>query len=166
MTDGNPQQDQVKPSEQRSGDALHDKEAGEKGQWAATAGEGIVPAELGGSDAPREMLGDDPQLGSSVHGVTTGSDRPATETGIDPSGGDKADAVTDGGPDLQPGAEPDLKDTAAAAIHQSQAGPGGKTSDGQMAANLSVWLRESQPSRARTRRAEPPSGGRRGSRKA
>jgi len=130
MTDGNQQQDPVKPSEQRGGAALHDKEAGEKGGWAGTAAEGIVPAELGGSDAPREMLGDDPQLGSSVLGVTTGSDEPATEAGIDQSGGDKADAVTDGGPDLERGAEPDLKDIAAAAVHQSQAGPDRDGSDG------------------------------------
>jgi hypothetical protein len=130
MADSNQQQDLVKPSEQRGGAALHDKEAREKGRWAGTAGEGIVPAELGGSDAPREMLADDPQLGSSVLGVTTGSDKPATETGIDRSGGDNADAATDGGPDLPPGAEPDLKDIAAAAIHQSQPEPGSGESDG------------------------------------
>jgi hypothetical protein len=166
MTDSNQQQDRVKPSEQRGGAALHHKEAGEKGGWAGTAAEGIVPAELGGSDAPRELLADDPQLGSSVLGVTTGSDKPATETGIDRSGGDNADAVTDGGPDLPPGVEPDLKDVAAAAIDQSQAGPGGVESDGQMAANLSAWVRESQASGARTRRASPSSGARRGSRNA
>jgi hypothetical protein len=113
MTDGDQQQDQVKPSEQRGGAALHDKEAGEKGRWARTAAAGIVPAELGGSDAPREMLAEDPELGSSVLGATTGSDEPATESGIDPSGGDQADATSDGGPDLPQGAEPDLKDAAA-----------------------------------------------------
>jgi hypothetical protein len=130
MTDSNQQQDQVKPSEQRGGAALHDKEAREKGLWAGTAGEGMVPTELGGSDAPREMLADDPQLGSPVLGVTTGSDTPATEAGIDRSGGDKADAATDGGPDLTPGVEPDLKDIAAAAIHQSPPEPGRGESDG------------------------------------
>jgi hypothetical protein len=130
MADSNQQQDQVKPSEQRGGAALHDKEAREKGGWAATAGDGIVPAELGGSDAPREILGNDPQLGSAVLGVTTGSDEPATDTGIDRSGGDTADATTDGGPDLPSGVEPDLKDVAAAAIHQTQAGPGRDESDG------------------------------------
>ena len=67
------------------------------------------------SDAPREMLAEDPQLGSSVLGQTTGSDEPATEEGIDLSAGDHADAVTDGGPDLPDEAEPDLKDVAAAA---------------------------------------------------
>jgi len=56
------------------------------------------------------MLGEDPELGSAVLGVTTGSDKPATEDGIDPAGGDDADATSDGGPDLPPGVEPDLKD--------------------------------------------------------
>ena len=130
MANDDQAQDPVKPTEQRGGTTPGETEAREKGQWAATANEGLVPAELGGSDAPREMLVEDPELGSSVLGRTTGSDEPATEDGIDPSAGDKADAVTDGGPDLQPGAEPDLKDTAAAAIHQSQAGPGREESGG------------------------------------
>ena len=108
-----PVQESVKPSEQRGGSTPDETEAREKGMWAATASEGIVPADLGGSDAPREMLGEDPQLGSSVLGVTTGSDKPATEDGIDPTGGDNADATSDGGPDLPPGVEPDLKDAAA-----------------------------------------------------
>jgi hypothetical protein len=110
-----PDQASVKPSEQRGGSTPDETEAREKGMWAGTASEGIVPAELGGSDAPREMLGEDPQLGSSVLGVTTGSDEPATEDGIDPTGGDDADATSDGGPDLPPGVEPDLKDAATAA---------------------------------------------------
>ena len=63
----------------------------------ATAGEGIVPAELGGSDAPREMLAEDPELDSAVLGRTTGSDEPATEEGVDLSAGDDADATSDGG---------------------------------------------------------------------
>ena len=74
-----------------------------------------MPAELGGSDAPREMLDDDPELGSSVLGATTGSAEPATEAGVDPSGGDRADATTNGGADVPDGAEPDLKDAAAGA---------------------------------------------------
>jgi hypothetical protein len=110
-----PDHDAVKPSEQRGGTTPDETEAHEKGMWAATASEGIVPAELGGSDAPREMLGEDPELGSAVLGVTTGSDEPATEDGIDPAGGDDADATSDGGPDLPPGVEPDLKDAATAA---------------------------------------------------
>jgi hypothetical protein len=99
-----------KPSEQRGGTTPDEAEAREKGEWAATADEGIVPADLGGSDAPREMLEEDPQLESSVLGETTGSDEPATEGGVDLSAGDSADAVTDGGPDIPPGAEPDTKD--------------------------------------------------------
>ena len=104
-----------RPSEQRGGTTPDEAEAREKGEWGATAAEGVVPAELGGSDAPREMLDEDPQLDSSVLGRTTGSDEPATEEGVDPGGGDSADAVSDGGPDLPEGAEPDLKDIGAAA---------------------------------------------------
>jgi hypothetical protein len=104
-----------KPSEQRGGAVPGDAEAREKGEWAQTAQDGIVPAELGGSDAPREMLDEDPELKSSVLGRTTGSDEPATDGGIDLGAGDQADAVTDGGPELPEGAEPDLKDAAAAA---------------------------------------------------
>lgn len=107
--------DPVKPSEQRGGSTPSGAEAAEKGSWAATADEGLVPAELGGSDAPREMLDDDPQLGSSVLGKTTGSDEPATEDGIDLTAGEHADATTDGGPDGARGAEPDLRDAAAGA---------------------------------------------------
>ncbi len=105
---------QYKPTEQRGGTTPDAAEAREKGPWAGTVAEGMVPPELGGSDAPRELLGEDPELGSSVLGVTTGSDEPATESGIDPGAGDHADATSDGGPDLPQGAEPDLKDVAAA----------------------------------------------------
>ncbi len=105
---------QYKPTEQSGGTTPDATELREKGPWADLAAEGIVPAELGGSDAPREMLAEDPELGSSVLGATTGSDEPATESGIDPGAGDQADAISDGGPDLPQGAEPDLKDAAAA----------------------------------------------------
>ena len=108
------EQDRVKPTEQRGGTTPDATEAREKGQWAETASEGVVPAELGGSDAPREMLPDDPELGSSVLGATTGSDEPTTESGVDLDAGDHADATSDGGPDLPEGAEPDLKDAANA----------------------------------------------------
>src|SRR3954454_19259381 len=87
----------------------------DKGEWAETADEGIVPADLGGTDAPPELLGDDPELESSVLGRTTGSDEPATATGVDRTAGDAADATTDGGSEPPPDAEPDLKDVAAAA---------------------------------------------------
>ena len=49
-------QDSDKPSEQRGGTTPGDAEAREKGEWAGRAQEGVVPAEQGGSDAPREML--------------------------------------------------------------------------------------------------------------
>ena len=104
----------IKPSTQRGGATPGPQEAREKGDWAATAQDGIVPAELGGSDAPREMLDADPELGSAVLGDTTGSDEPATDTGVNAAGGEHADAVTDGGaPAPAPGAEPDLKDATA-----------------------------------------------------
>jgi hypothetical protein len=113
--DADDQRSSVDPSEQRGGTTPGDQEAAEKGPWAAKAAEGVVPAELGGSDAPREMLDDDPELGSSVLGTTTGSDEPATEEGVDPRGGDSADATTDGGPEVPSGVEPDLKDAASGA---------------------------------------------------
>ena len=108
-------QDEQKPREQRGGTTPDEAEAREKGEWAGKADEGVVPAELGGSDAPREMLAEDPELGSSVLGRTTGSDEPATDSGIDLGAGDNADAVTDGGPEVPADAEPDLKDVGAAA---------------------------------------------------
>jgi hypothetical protein len=122
--DADDQRNPVNPSEQRGGTTPGEREAGEKGPWAAKASEGVVPAELGGSDASRDMLPDDPELGSSVLGATTGSDEPATETGVDPRGGDDADATTDGGPDRPQGAEPDLKDAATAARQVDRKSPG------------------------------------------
>jgi len=113
--DADDQRSSVDPSEQRGGTTPGAEEAAEKGPRAAKAAEGVVPAELGGSDAPREMLDDDPELGSSVLGATTGSDEPATEDGVDLRAGDQADATTDGGPEVPPGAEPDLKDAASGA---------------------------------------------------
>ena len=104
----------VQPSEQRGGSTPDAEEIREKGSWAGLADEGVVPAEEGGSDAPDELLGDDPELGSAVLGQTTGSDEPATEDGIDLAAGENADATTDGGPEPPVGVEPDLKDVAAA----------------------------------------------------
>ena len=121
MAGSDKEQGPEKPSEQRGGTTPDEKEAREKGEWAETAEEGIVPAELGGSDAPREVLPEDPELDSSVLGRTTGSDEPATEDGVDPSGGDDADAATDGGPDLPEDAEPDLKDIGAASRQDDDA---------------------------------------------
>jgi hypothetical protein len=104
--------DSVRPSEQRGGSTPGQREAREKGEWAARADEGVVPAELGGSDAPQELLDDDPELRSGVLGRTTGSDEPATQVGIDRAGGENADATTDGGAKPAAGLEPDLKDAA------------------------------------------------------
>ena len=103
-----------RPSEQRGGGTPGDAEAREKGEWAGRAQEGVVPPEQGGSDAPHEMLDEDPELGSSVLGGTTGADEPATEEGIDRTAGERADAVSQGGPDVPADAEPDLKDAAQA----------------------------------------------------
>jgi hypothetical protein len=110
-----PSQSTVPPSEQRGGTTPDTQEAAEKGDWAGQAAEGVVPAEQGGSDAPREMLGEDPELGSTVLGATTDSDEPATESGIDLSLGDNADATSHGGANLpdEEGVEPDVKDGAA-----------------------------------------------------
>lgn len=113
MDDREDQREQVNPSEQRGGSTPSEAEARAKGPWAAKADQGVVPADLGGSDAPREMLADDPELGSSVLGATTGSDEPATEAGVDPAGGDDADATSDGGPRRPSDAEPDLRDAAS-----------------------------------------------------
>src|SRR4051812_46268393 len=110
-----------KPSEQRGGTVPGEQEAREKGPWGGTAGEGIVPAELGGSDAPQEMLSDeDPGYSDAALGRTTGSNEPATEGGIDPAAGDAADATADGGPDLPETGEVDPKDVAQAAIKQAR----------------------------------------------
>jgi hypothetical protein len=75
----------------------------DKGEWAETAEEGIVPDELS-----RDGGGDGPE------GRVTGSDEPATEAGVDLSAGDNADATTDGGVELPEDAEPDLKDAMGA----------------------------------------------------
>jgi hypothetical protein len=112
MADSEDDQGSVKPSEQSGGTTPDAAETREKGPWAGMSAEGVVPAELGGSDAPRDMLDEDPELGSAVLGETTGSDEPATDDGIDLAGGDSADATSDGGPDLPEGVEPDLKDAA------------------------------------------------------
>jgi hypothetical protein len=106
-----------KPSEQRGGTVPGEQEAREKGPWGGTAGDGIVPAELGGSDAPQETPGDeDPGYSDAALGRTTGSNEPATDGGIDPAAGDAADATTQGGPDLPGAGEVDTKDVAQAAI--------------------------------------------------
>jgi hypothetical protein len=107
-------EENIKPTEQRGGSTPSDAEARAKGPWAAKAADGVVPADLGGSDAPRAALDPDPELGSDVLGGASADDAPATEVGIDPSGGDQADATTHGGATTPPGGqEPDLKDATA-----------------------------------------------------
>ena len=105
----------VKPSEKVGGTTPDAAEVAEKGPWTEQAREGVVPSELGGSDAPPELVSEASEMRDDVLGRTTGGDEPATEEGVDLSGGDRADAVTDGGPGVPEGAEPDLKDVAAAA---------------------------------------------------
>jgi hypothetical protein len=104
--------DEQKPTEGIGGTTPGEDEAREKGEWAGRAQDGVVPAELGGSDAPEEVLDEDPELGSEALGRRAASDEPATDGGIDLSAGDNADAVTHGGPDTPDDAEPDLKDAA------------------------------------------------------
>jgi hypothetical protein len=113
MTGSEPRGDSAAPSERRGGSAPGEQEAREKGPWAARARDGVVPAELGGSDAPAEVLPEDPELGSDVLGGPAKSAAPATEAGVDSGGGDRADATADGGPDVPEGAEPDLKDAGS-----------------------------------------------------
>jgi hypothetical protein len=118
------QRDPAKPTQQRGGTNPGEAEAREKGPWAAKAGEGVVPAELGGSDAPQSMQSEDPELGSPVLGATTGSDEPATQSGIDLGAGDDADATSDGGPSPPAGVQPDLKDAAAGPRHADRESAG------------------------------------------
>ena len=109
-----------RPSEQRGGTTPGDAEARAKGEWAGTAQDGVVPAELGGSDAPAEMLEDAPGMGDAALGRTTGSNEPATDGGIDRTAGDRADATTDGGPDLPESGDVDTKDVAQAAVQRDR----------------------------------------------
>ena len=124
MAGSDEDQPEQTPSEQRGGTTPDAKEAAEKGEWAGKAAEGVVPADLGGSDAPREMLADDPQLESAVLGETTGSDEPATEGGIDLSAGDNADAATDGGHGSRPTRSPTRRTSASRRARASQSAAG------------------------------------------
>jgi hypothetical protein len=80
----------------------------DKGEWAEVADEGIVPDELSNEDDAGPV------------GRRAETDEPATEAGIDPAAGDNADATRDGDADPPAGAEPDLKDVAAAAREQQK----------------------------------------------
>jgi hypothetical protein len=109
-----PEKSIVPPSQTSGGNAPDADEVARKGDWAGHAADGIVPAEQGGSDAPREMLAPDPELGSSVLGQTTGSDEPATESGVDSSAGDDAEATASAGANLPhgEGVERSVRDAA------------------------------------------------------
>ena len=82
-------EEQRPPSEARGGGTPGDEEASEKGPWAATSQDGVVPASLGGSDAPASLQPDDPELGSAALGRTASSDEPATDEGVDLAAGDR-----------------------------------------------------------------------------
>jgi hypothetical protein len=120
MATTDPEESIVPPSETSGGGSPDAQEVAQKGDWAGHADQGVVPADLGGADAPREMLADDPELESSVLGQTTGSDEPATETGVDLSAGDNADATSQDGPILpeDPKAEPDVKEGAVKPVRE------------------------------------------------
>src|SRR4051812_50081314 len=109
---GEHDEDPIKPSEQRGGTTPGEAEIREKGEWVRGAAEGIVPAELGGSDAPDQPLHDDPGYSDAALGRTTGSDEPATEAGGDLSAGDPGGARSGGGEKRPGGAPPGLKDAA------------------------------------------------------
>jgi hypothetical protein len=120
MAGDDTKQGSEKPTRQRGGTTPGDAEARAKGEWAGTAQDGVVPADLGGSDAPAEMLEDAPAMDDAALGRTTGSDEPATDGGIDRTAGDRADATTDGGPDLPDSGDVDTKDVAQAAIQRER----------------------------------------------
>jgi hypothetical protein len=89
----------IAPSEGRGGAVPTGSEFDEKGDAAQVATDGIVPAGLGGSDAPAALQGEDPELSTSVLGGGYASDPNVTATtgGIDLSLGDNADATSNGG---------------------------------------------------------------------
>jgi hypothetical protein len=107
---------QIAPTEGRGGAVPSGEEFAAKGDAAVMAREGIVPAGLGGSDAPEELLSEDPELKSGVSGgFASDPDVTATDGGVDISGGDNADATSIGGPEnVDDAPEPDLKDAPVA----------------------------------------------------
>ncbi|HWH12867.1 MAG TPA: hypothetical protein VG165_17230 [Solirubrobacteraceae bacterium] len=90
---------QIAPTEGRGGAVPSGSEIDEKGEAAEVAVDGIVPAELGGSDAPDALhQAPDPELTSDVlGGYASDPDVTATDGGVDLSGGDNADATANGG---------------------------------------------------------------------
>jgi hypothetical protein len=103
----------IAPTEGVGGAVPTGSEFDEKGDAAVIATEGIVPAGLGGSDAPDELHSQpDPELGSQVlGGYASDPNVTATDGGVDLSAGDNADATTNGGA-AQPEGAPDLREDA------------------------------------------------------
>jgi hypothetical protein len=89
----------ITATEGRGGAVPTGSEFDEKGDAAQIAAEGIVPASLGGADAPADLQqSEDPELSSSVLGGGYASDPNVTATGgVDLSAGDNADATSNGG---------------------------------------------------------------------
>ena len=114
----------VKPTEQRGGTTPDETEARVKGEWAGSVDQGIVPAELGGSDAPEELLGDDPELGSAVLGRRPGQMNQQPMTGLIPTAARTLMRHRTAVPKLPKGAEPDLKDAAAAQVAEEKESSG------------------------------------------
>jgi hypothetical protein len=105
----------IAPTEGKGGAVPSGEEYDAKGDAAVVAREGIVPAELGGSDASGDLLPEDPELKTDVTGgFASDPDVTATDGGVDLSGGDNADATSIGGPSHLDGPEPDLKDAPVA----------------------------------------------------
>jgi hypothetical protein len=88
----------IAPSEGQGGAVPSGSEFADKGEAAAVAAGGLVPAELGGTDAPDDLKGTDPELGSAVLAGGFASDPDVTATGgVDLTLGDNADATSNGG---------------------------------------------------------------------
>ncbi|HEY5195914.1 MAG TPA: hypothetical protein VIJ51_02680 [Solirubrobacteraceae bacterium] len=95
----------IAPTEGRGGAAPTGSEFHEKGDAADVAADGIVPAGLGGADAPGDLQQEaTPEMGTEVlGGYATDPDVTATDGGVDLSAGDNADATSNGGAALVEG---------------------------------------------------------------
>jgi hypothetical protein len=95
----------IAPTEGRGGAVPTGSEFDEKGDAAEVAADGIVPAGLGGSDAPDAFHQEPtPEMGTEVlGGYASDPDVTATDGGVDLSAGDNADATANGGAPLVEG---------------------------------------------------------------
>lgn len=90
---------QIAPTEGRGGAVPEGSEYQDKGGAAQVAHDGIVPAELGGADAPEDLQPPEPELQNDVTGgFASDPNVTATEGGVDLTLGDNADATSMGGP--------------------------------------------------------------------